>query len=120
MSEDHAAGSDGLEPDQEQLLAALQALTPNGVYVLTGDQGGSWVGAFGDMLRIWAMSVFVSQRVGGFVSLGKREALQELKDLIDRGKVRPVIDRTYPLEEAAATIRQLEEGRVQGKLVLTV
>jgi NADPH:quinone reductase-like Zn-dependent oxidoreductase len=105
---------------KRSLRECARALTPNGVYVLTGDQGGRWVGAFGDMLRVWTVSLFVTQRVGGFVTLGKREALQELKDLIEQGKVRPVIDRTYPLEQVVAAIRQLEEGRVQGKVVLTV
>ena len=105
---------------KRSLKECARALTPNGIYVPTGDQGGRWIGAFGDMLRIYAMSLFVSQRLGGFVTLGKRGALQELKDLIEAGKLRPVIDRTYPLEEAAEAIWQLEKGRVLGKIVLTV
>lgn len=43
-----------------------------------------------------------------------------LKDLIEADKVRPVIDRTYPLGEAPAAIRYMQEGRARGKVVITV
>jgi NADPH:quinone reductase-like Zn-dependent oxidoreductase len=43
-----------------------------------------------------------------------------LKELIETGKVTPVIDRTYPLSETTAAVRYLEEGHAQGKVVITV
>jgi NADPH:quinone reductase-like Zn-dependent oxidoreductase len=46
--------------------------------------------------------------------------LQTLKDLIDTGKVTPVIDRTYPLSEVPEAMRYLEEGHARGKIVITV
>ena len=49
-----------------------------------------------------------------------KEGLIVLKDLIESGKVRPVIDRTYPLAEAPKAIRYLEEGHAKGKVVITV
>ena len=49
-----------------------------------------------------------------------QEALVTLKELIESGKVTPVIDRTYPLSQTPEAMRYLEEGHVRGKLVITV
>jgi NADPH:quinone reductase-like Zn-dependent oxidoreductase len=46
--------------------------------------------------------------------------VERLKELIAEGKLRPVIDRTYPLDEATEALRQVDEGRARGKVVLTV
>jgi NADPH:quinone reductase-like Zn-dependent oxidoreductase len=54
------------------------------------------------------------------LSKNSKEALVVLKELIEAGKVRPVIDRTYPLSETADAIRYLEKGHAQGKVVITV
>ena len=43
-----------------------------------------------------------------------------MKELVEAGRIRPVIDRTYPLSETAAAIRYLEEGHARGKVVITV
>jgi NADPH:quinone reductase-like Zn-dependent oxidoreductase len=48
------------------------------------------------------------------------DRLAVLKELTEAGKITPVIDRTYPLSEVPETIRYLEEGRAQGKVVITV
>ena len=50
----------------------------------------------------------------------KTDDLHTLTELADRGKIRPVIDRVYPLSEAANAIRRLHNGRARGKLVITV
>jgi NADPH:quinone reductase-like Zn-dependent oxidoreductase len=47
------------------------------------------------------------------------EELLRLTELIEAGRITPVIDRTYPLSEAAAAVRQLEDGHVRGKVVVT-
>ena len=60
------------------------------------------------------------QKLGTFVSSENREDLIVLKELIESGKVRPVIDRTYPLAEAPKAIRYLEEGHAKGKVLITV
>jgi NADPH:quinone reductase-like Zn-dependent oxidoreductase len=54
------------------------------------------------------------------VSIDRREDLEYLGQLIEAGKVRPVIDRTYPLSQAADAVRQLEKGHARGKIVITV
>jgi NADPH:quinone reductase-like Zn-dependent oxidoreductase len=48
------------------------------------------------------------------------DRLVVLKELIEAGKITPVIDRTFPLSDVPAAIRYLEEGRAQGKVVITV
>jgi NADPH:quinone reductase-like Zn-dependent oxidoreductase len=99
-----------------------RALTRKGTLVIVGgDGGGRWTGGFfrGPVLGS-LLSPFVSQRLGGFVSKEKKEDLQDLRELIESGKVTPVIDRTYPLIEAPEAIRYLERGHPRGKVVITV
>ena len=66
------------------------------------------------------LSPLVSQKLGTFVNKENHEDLLVLKELIEAGKVTPVIDRTYPLSEVPEAIRYLEEGHARGKVVITV
>jgi NADPH:quinone reductase-like Zn-dependent oxidoreductase len=66
------------------------------------------------------MSPFVGQRLGTFVAVTREEDLQALKTRAEQGTLTPVIDRTYPLAEAAAAVRHLREGHPRGKVVLTI
>jgi NADPH:quinone reductase-like Zn-dependent oxidoreductase len=66
------------------------------------------------------LSPFVSQTLRTFIASENAEDLLVLKELVESGKVTPVIDRTYPLNEAADAIRYLEEGRARGKVVVAV
>jgi NADPH:quinone reductase-like Zn-dependent oxidoreductase len=99
-----------------------RALTPKGTLVIVGgDGGGHWTGGFfRGILRAPLVSLFVGQKLGGLNSKVKQEDLQALKELIEAGKVTPVIDRTYPLVEAPDAIRYLAEGHARGKIVITV
>jgi NADPH:quinone reductase-like Zn-dependent oxidoreductase len=99
-----------------------RALTPKGTLVIVGgDGGGRWTGGFfRGVFRGPLLSLFVGQRLRGLISVEKQEDLQALTDLIEAGKVTPVIDRTYPLIEAPDAIRYLEEGHPRGKVVVTV
>jgi NADPH:quinone reductase-like Zn-dependent oxidoreductase len=98
-----------------------RALTPKGVLVITGGEGGGrWLGGTDRQLRALMLSPFVDQKLGTFVSKENHEDMIVLKELIEAGKVAPVIDRTYPLSEVPEAIRYLEEGHAQGKVVITV
>jgi NADPH:quinone reductase-like Zn-dependent oxidoreductase len=66
------------------------------------------------------LSPFVGQRLGSLIAKPNGEDLIVLKELIEAGKVTPVIDRTYPLAEVPAAIRYLHEGHARGKVVITV
>jgi NADPH:quinone reductase-like Zn-dependent oxidoreductase len=100
-----------------------RATTADGTILLSGgglSRGGSLVGPMALMLRGQLVSRFVAQRVRVFVGTPHRDHLLALTDLLDAGRIAPVIDRCYPLAEVADAIRQLEEGRARGKVVITV
>ena len=96
------------------------ALTPKGTLVLAGGEGaGRWVG-MGRVLRAKAVSPFVGQTMTNFLARPKTEDLLELKDLIETGKVRPIIGATYPLSEVPAALAEIGAGHGRGKVVITL
>ena len=66
------------------------------------------------------LSPFVSQKLGTFVAKANGEKLVLLKELIEAGKVTPVVDKTYALSDVPEAIRHLEEGHARGKVAITV
>jgi NADPH:quinone reductase-like Zn-dependent oxidoreductase len=103
-------------------LARLRrALTPRGTLVIVGGEtDGRWLGGTDRQLRALMLSRFVGQKLGTFVSSENHEDMIVLKDLIESGKIAPVIDRTYPLREVPEAIRYLEQGHARGKVVIIV
>lgn len=98
-----------------------RALTPRGTLVIVGSEGrGRWLGGFDRSLRAPLLSRFVGQRLRMLASKPGQQDLQTLRELIEAGKLTPVIDRTYPLREAPEAVRRLAEGHPRGKLVITV
>jgi NADPH:quinone reductase-like Zn-dependent oxidoreductase len=98
-----------------------RALTPKGTLVpSSGESAGRWIGPVDRIIKAVVLSPFVSQKLATFVMKPNREDLQFLKKLIEAGKLKPVIDRTYPLREVPEAIRYLEEGHARGKVVITV
>lgn len=98
-----------------------RALTSKGILVLSsGESDGRWIGPVDRVIKAAVLSPFVSQKLGSFLARPSKDDLQLLKELIEAGKVKPVIDRTYPLGETPDAIRYLEEGHARGKVVITV
>jgi NADPH:quinone reductase-like Zn-dependent oxidoreductase len=98
-----------------------RALTSKGTLVQSSGQSGHrWIGPMGRIVKAIVLSRFVSQKLGTFVMKPNKEDLQLLKELIEAGKVKPVIDRTYSLSEVPAAILYLEEGHARGKVVIAV
>jgi NADPH:quinone reductase-like Zn-dependent oxidoreductase len=106
---------------RRSLSQLRRALTPRGTLVIVGGEGaGRWLGGFDRNLRAPVLSRFVGQRLRMLASKERGEDLEVLRELLDAGKVTPVIGRTYPLREVPEAIRQLEAGHTRGKLVITV
>ena len=97
-----------------------RALTPHGALVVVGGGGGNWIGPMMLPLRAAMLSPFVGQRLLPFLAKHTQDDLLVLKELAETGKIVPVIDRTYPLAEAAEAIRYLETGHARGKVVVAV
>ncbi len=98
-----------------------RALTRKGRLVIVGGEGGGrWLGGMDRGLRAILLSPFVSQRLGGVISVERGEDIEELRTLIEAGKLTPVVDRTFPLADAAHAVRYLTEGHAKGKVVITV
>jgi len=102
------------------LSSCRRALTRRGTYVVVGAPSGRWLTGPDRLIKAFVLSLFVSQRIVPFITKANKEDLAVLKDLIEAGKVTPVIDRTYPLSEAPDAIRYLEEGHARGKVIITL
>jgi NADPH:quinone reductase-like Zn-dependent oxidoreductase len=97
-----------------------RALEPKGTLVLAGGEGGGkWLG-MGRTVRAKAMSPFVGQKMTNFLARPKSEDLVALKELIEAGKITPLIGARYPLSDTAEAIRELGTGHGRGKVVITV
>ena len=102
-----------------------RAITPDGAFVLIGHDhyGGSghrWFGSLGRFGKLLVMSPFVSQLHPFRGAKDPGDRLVVMKELIEAGKVRPVIDRTFPLSQVPEAMRYLEWGQAVGKVVITV
>jgi NADPH:quinone reductase-like Zn-dependent oxidoreductase len=97
-----------------------RALTSKGTLVTVGGKSGRLVGALAQLPKSFVLDRFVSQRLTRlFANLGSEDLLV-LTDLVDDGKVTPVIDRAYPLSETSDAIRYAEAGHARGKVVISV
>ena len=103
------------------ISALRKLLAPRGTLVIVGGEGGGTVtGGFGRMLRAAAVSLVVPQKLSGLVSVVRPDDLATLAGLLESGDLTPVIDRVYPLADAATAMRRLTDGSVRGKLVITL
>lgn len=99
------------------MFAYKRALAPTGRYVVTG---GSMAQLFQAMLLGPLLSTAGRQNMGNVLARPNQKDLACMKELLEAGKVIPVIDRCYPLSETAEAIRYLEAGHARGKVVITV
>jgi NADPH:quinone reductase-like Zn-dependent oxidoreductase len=92
-----------------------RALTPGGILIPNTGHGG-----MGYVIKAFVSSAFIRQQGRPFLSTPNHEDLVVLKELIESGKVTPVIDRTYPLSETPEAMAYVGEGHARGKVVITV
>ncbi len=106
------------------LSECRRVLKPNGIYVLIGGGGaneGRWFGpGLTHAFKAMVLSKFVSQKMGMMLADLNHRDLAFLADLMQSGKVTPVIDRTYKLSDLPDAIRYVEQGHARGKVIITV
>lgn len=100
-----------------------RVMNPEGIYVLIGGGGpddGRWIGPFARVIKACLLSPFVSEELVMLLASINKDDLLLMKELMEEGKVTPVIDRTYALSEVPEAIRYLEKGHARGKVIITV
>jgi NADPH:quinone reductase-like Zn-dependent oxidoreductase len=102
--------------------ACRRVLIPKGIYVPVGGEAGRWmIGALASSITTLVLSWFVSQTlVPFFLAKANQADLATLRELMEGGKITPVIDRRYTLSEVPEAMRYLEAGHARGKVVITV
>lgn len=88
--------------------------------MLTGDGEGRWLGPIGRIVKSQLRAPFVSQRFAVFTAKPNRADLDRLTEMIETGQLRPTIERSYPLAEAAAAIARVEQAHTRGKIAVEV
>jgi NADPH:quinone reductase-like Zn-dependent oxidoreductase len=112
-------------PGNRPFSECRRALTPDGTYVLVGHdqfgaQGRLWIGSLGRFAKLIALSPFVRQLPGLRGSKEAEDLLAVVAALIEAGRITPVVDRTFPLEDVRDAFRYLVEGRARGKIVIVI
>jgi len=96
-----------------------RVLTPNGMFVQVGAPKVGWIGVFARIISVMVRARVLRQRVKFYVAQTNLDDLVYLTDLIAAGKLRPVIDRTYPLAEGREAVRYVGTGQARAKVVIT-
>lgn len=100
-----------------------RVLTGEGTFVAVGGPAGRWLQPVGHVFAALATSPLVSQRMA-FADVVQTEHIKQnlltLTEVIERGSVRPVIDRSFPFVEIPSALAYQEEGRARGKVVVTI
>ncbi|MGH8240760.1 MAG: NAD(P)-dependent alcohol dehydrogenase [Steroidobacteraceae bacterium] len=95
-------------------------LEPNGALVIVGAAKGDWIAPLMGAIKATVMQPFVDQKVGFFIARLEQDDMKFLGELMQAGKVTPVIDRRYALSDAAKAMEYLEAGRARGKVVVSL
>ena len=107
----------------QPLSGFRRALKPQGICVMIGGGGpneGRWIGALARPVKALLLSPFVSQQMSMMLAEIRQEDLTVMRDLMEAGKVTPVVDKTYPLSQVREAIKYLEAGHARGKVILTM
>lgn len=102
------------------LSTIRHVLNPKGIYVGVGGPVGSTISILADLVKQLILSPFMSQKFVTFMTRPNKADLNVMRELIESGKVTPVIDRRYNLDEVPEAIRYQGEGHARGKVVITL
>jgi NADPH:quinone reductase-like Zn-dependent oxidoreductase len=100
--------------------AIRKVLTPRGTLIQSSGDGNRWFGPVGNIIKAVVLNAFVGQTLKSVTAEVTTQGLKEVGDLIESGHLTPVIDRTYPLADAAAAVRVVEQGSPPGKVIVMV
>ena len=103
-----------------RLIECRRVLTPQGTLVVVGGPAGRWLAPMTRILQALVLSPLVSQRLVPCLSKNSAADLALLKELAEDGRIRPVIDRRYPLREAAAALAYVATGQARGKVIIDI
>lgn len=106
--------------ENRPLAGVRRAVAPKGMLILNSGRGTGGVAMLWRTVKPLLLSPFSGQSLKRFIAAPKSAELAALGALCEEGKVRPAMDRTYPLEETAAALAYIEEGHVPGKVAVTV
>jgi NADPH:quinone reductase-like Zn-dependent oxidoreductase len=106
--------------ENHSLTECRRMLAPGGTLILNSGPNGHGIGLLIRLARPFVVGPFVRQRLRRYLSVPNHNDLVVLSGLIEAGKLRPVIDQTYPLSEITAALHSIESGHVRGKVVITV
>ncbi len=95
-------------------------LNPNGTLLVVGGKQGRWIGPVDRLLTALMLSKFVKDRLVAFIAKAKAEDLNTIREMIETGKITPMIGKCYRLAEVPEALRQRETGHARGKLVVTL
>lgn len=105
----------------QSIAANRRVLQPNGRYIIVGGPKGKWLRPMDRVVAAAIYSRFVDQKMGMMMAQSNETDLPLIADLMQQGKVKTVIDRTYQgLEQVPDAMRQLATGRARGKIVVTI
>lgn len=102
------------------LSAYRRVLSPKGSCIVVTGPDGRWLGPLGRFIQALALAPFVSQKLIPFLAKINQQDLTFLCSLIENGKLMPVIDRRYALNDVPEAVRYVEHGHARGKVVITV
>jgi NADPH:quinone reductase-like Zn-dependent oxidoreductase len=97
-----------------------RVLKPDATFVLVGGPRTPLIGPLSLLIKMRLGMLGASQKFAFFIAQFNREDMQVLKDLLETGKIKPFVERTYPLTQISDAMRHLGTGHAQGKLVVTM
>jgi NADPH:quinone reductase-like Zn-dependent oxidoreductase len=107
----------------QPLSGFRRVLKPKGILVMVGGGGpndSDVIGPFGRVIHALMLKPFVDQKLGMMIAQPSKEDLTILADLMQSGKLKSVIDRTYPLSQIRDAMAYLEQGHARGKVIVTI
>lgn len=124
-SQDFTAGADRYDRILDNVAAhsmsdTRKVLTPDGLLLSNGAPVSGWFGGLGNVFRSMLWSMVSKQQTRPFISTYSQADGQTLKELVEEGKIAPVIDRVSPLDDGPAAVAHVASGHTQGKTIITM